>query len=127
MSAEATLLMDDEVRRKPNDDEIIGERAAVKDVLREVEVVAPTEATVLLQRETCTGKERLARAVILSPGPVLRLSLAELTPPSRNVTSQGRTLAEVDHEHIVKTLRDTHGGSGAHRALPHAWESSAPP
>jgi len=63
MLAEATLLMEDEFRREPNNDAIIGESAALKDVLRQVEVVAPTDATVLLQGETGTGKERLAHAV----------------------------------------------------------------
>src|SRR5215475_4167531 len=63
MLAEATLLMEDGFRRKPNDDTIIGESFALKEVLRQVEVVAPTDATVLLHGETGTGKERLARAV----------------------------------------------------------------
>jgi formate hydrogenlyase transcriptional activator len=63
MLAEATLLMEDGFRRKPNDDTIIGESFALKEVLRQVEVVAPTDATVLLHGETGTGKDRLARAV----------------------------------------------------------------
>jgi formate hydrogenlyase transcriptional activator len=44
-------------------EEIIGESPALKEVLRQVEIVAPTNATVLLQGETGTGKERIARAV----------------------------------------------------------------
>jgi formate hydrogenlyase transcriptional activator len=63
MLAEATLLMDDGFRREPNDDAIIGESSALKEALRQVEVVAPTDATVLLHRKTGTGKERLAHAV----------------------------------------------------------------
>jgi formate hydrogenlyase transcriptional activator len=63
MLAEATLFMSDGFRREPNDDAIIGESSALKEALRQVEVVAPTDATVLLQGETGTGKERLAHAV----------------------------------------------------------------
>ncbi len=50
----------------------------------------------------------IERAVILSPGPVLRLPLAELTPPVHGVPTQGRTLEDVEREHILKTLRETH-------------------
>ena len=43
--------------------EIVGRSAAIKRVLREVETVAPTDATVLILGETGTGKELIARAV----------------------------------------------------------------
>ena len=43
--------------------EIVGRSAAVKRVLAQVEVVAPTDATVLILGETGTGKELIARAV----------------------------------------------------------------
>ena len=42
---------------------IIGESAAFTKVLREVEVVATTDATVLIMGETGTGKELIAKAV----------------------------------------------------------------
>ena len=42
---------------------IIGESAAIQHVLQQVSIVAPTEATVLLQGETGTGKELVARAI----------------------------------------------------------------
>ena len=42
---------------------IIGESAAFKRVLREVEIVAPTDSTVLILGETGTGKELIAKAV----------------------------------------------------------------
>ena len=32
-----------------------------------------------------------------------------MTPPARGVPSRGRTLKEVEREHILTTLRDTHG------------------
>jgi formate hydrogenlyase transcriptional activator len=43
--------------------EIIGESAALRRVLAQVEIVAPTDATVLIRGETGTGKELLAMAV----------------------------------------------------------------
>ena len=42
---------------------IIGESAAIKEVGREIQQVAPTEATVLLTGESGTGKEVFSRAV----------------------------------------------------------------
>ena len=44
-------------------EEIVGSSAALKRVLRQVEVVAPTDATVLILGETGTGKELVARAI----------------------------------------------------------------
>jgi DNA-binding NtrC family response regulator len=46
-----------------NFSEIVGHGEALRRVLKEVETVAPTDATVLLQGETGTGKELLARAL----------------------------------------------------------------
>lgn len=43
--------------------EIVGGSAAMKRVMGQVEVVAPTDATVLILGETGTGKELIARAV----------------------------------------------------------------
>jgi transcriptional regulator with GAF, ATPase, and Fis domain len=43
--------------------EIVGSSAALKRILRQVEVVAPTDATVLVLGETGTGKELVARAI----------------------------------------------------------------
>ncbi|MBV9608120.1 MAG: sigma 54-interacting transcriptional regulator [Acidobacteria bacterium] len=42
---------------------IIGQSAAIRKVLEEVAIVAPTDATVLLHGETGTGKELVARAI----------------------------------------------------------------
>lgn len=44
-------------------DEIVGESSGLKRVLKQVEDVAPTEATVLILGETGTGKELIARAI----------------------------------------------------------------
>ncbi len=43
--------------------EIIGSSTAIKRVMGQVEVVAPTDATVLILGETGTGKELIARAI----------------------------------------------------------------
>jgi formate hydrogenlyase transcriptional activator len=63
MSAEANLFVENGFEKAHQGDEIIGESPALQEVLRQVEIVAPTDATILLQGETGTGKERLARAV----------------------------------------------------------------
>jgi formate hydrogenlyase transcriptional activator len=63
MLADANLLLEDRFQRVHHGDEIIGESPALKEVLRQVEIVAPTDATVLLHGETGTGKELIARAV----------------------------------------------------------------
>jgi DNA-binding NtrC family response regulator len=43
--------------------EIVGKSAALRQVLQEVELVAPSDATVLILGETGTGKELIARAI----------------------------------------------------------------
>src|ERR1700756_4411522 len=55
--------LDDEVRNEWRFDEIIGRSAAIQSALRQVEVGAPTDSTVLITGETGTGKERFARAI----------------------------------------------------------------
>src|SRR4029453_16119943 len=44
-------------------DGIVGRSEALRSVLEDLEVVAPTDATVLICGETGTGKELVARAV----------------------------------------------------------------
>lgn len=44
-------------------DEIIGKSEALERVLKEIETVGPTESTVLIEGETGTGKELIARAI----------------------------------------------------------------
>jgi formate hydrogenlyase transcriptional activator len=51
------------VEVRQNFEEIIGSSTAMKRVMGQVEVVAPTDATVLILGETGTGKELIARAI----------------------------------------------------------------
>jgi formate hydrogenlyase transcriptional activator len=60
---EEKLYLEDELRSEMNFEEIIGNSAALRTVLRQVEAVAPTGSTVLIHGETGTGKELIARAV----------------------------------------------------------------
>ena len=53
----------EELNLEHNFEDIVGESAGLRSVLREIKTVAPTNATVLIQGETGTGKELLARAI----------------------------------------------------------------
>jgi formate hydrogenlyase transcriptional activator len=61
--ANERLYLRDEIRTEHNFEEILGESAALKRVLKQVEIVAPAQSTVLIQGETGTGKELVARAI----------------------------------------------------------------
>jgi DNA-binding NtrC family response regulator len=53
----------DEIRSDQNVANMIGESPALQAILRDIRVVAPTDAAVLIQGETGTGKELVARAI----------------------------------------------------------------
>ena len=57
------LYLEEEIRTDYNFEEIVGESAALKHVLRQVETVAESDSTVLILGETGTGKELIARAI----------------------------------------------------------------
>ena len=59
---ENTYLLE-EVKTNANFEEVIGTSAVLQNVFRSIEQVAPTDYTVLIQGETGTGKELIARAV----------------------------------------------------------------
>jgi formate hydrogenlyase transcriptional activator len=61
--AEQKLYLEDEIRREHNFEEIVGNSPRLKAVLESVRIVAPADSTVLIQGETGTGKEVIARAI----------------------------------------------------------------
>jgi formate hydrogenlyase transcriptional activator len=65
-------------------EEIVGASAALRQVLAQVEKVAPTDSTVLISGETGTGKELIARAVHIrsnrSARAFIRVNCAAISP-----------------------------------------------
>jgi formate hydrogenlyase transcriptional activator len=57
------LYLESEISPEYSFEGIIGKSPAIQKVLEEVAIVAPTDSTVLLQGETGTGKELIARAI----------------------------------------------------------------
>jgi len=63
VGAVATFGSVDQDRNPRRFEQIIGNSPALESVLEQVEQVAPTDSTVLIQGETGTGKELIARAI----------------------------------------------------------------
>jgi formate hydrogenlyase transcriptional activator len=61
--AEQKFYLEDEIRLEHNFEEIVGNSPRLKAVLDSVRIVAPSDSTVLIQGETGTGKEVIARAI----------------------------------------------------------------
>ena len=57
------VYLREEIRSEHNFREIVGSSAALREVLENVERVAPLDSTVLIYGETGTGKELIARAI----------------------------------------------------------------
>jgi len=78
------VYLRDEIMLQHRHEEIVGRSAAMKKVLGQVEQVAGTEATVLLQGETGTGKELLARTIhnlsSRKERPLITINCAALPP-----------------------------------------------
>src|SRR5258706_14918897 len=69
----------------------------------------PSELLYLLVRYSCHGNIRelenlIERAVIVSPGPVLRVPLGDLKLPFEPVPGDILTLEAAEREHILKAL-----------------------
>jgi len=60
---EERLYLESEIRSEFNFDDIVGNSPALRKVLDQIAIVAPTDSTVLLHGETGTGKELVARAI----------------------------------------------------------------
>ena len=61
--ADEKVYLENEIRTDNRFEEIVGQSRALKEILRQVETVAPTDSTVLIYGETGTGKELVARAI----------------------------------------------------------------
>ncbi len=55
--------LEEEINLENQFEDIVGESTGLRQVLQQIETVAPTNATVLIEGETGTGKELLARAI----------------------------------------------------------------
>ncbi len=60
---EERLYLESEIRSEYNFEDIVGKSPALRAVLDQISIVAPTGSTVLLHGETGTGKELIARAI----------------------------------------------------------------
>src|SRR5215469_16833164 len=60
---EQRLYLESEIESEYNFEDIVGKSTAIRKVLDQVAIVAPTSSTVLLHGETGTGKELVARAI----------------------------------------------------------------
>jgi PAS domain S-box-containing protein len=74
----------DELNADRRFEDIVGESSGLRNVLNDVATVAPTDATVLIQGETGTGKELLARAIhrlsLRNERPFITLNCAAIPP-----------------------------------------------
>jgi len=61
--SEEKSYLEEEIRAEQDFEDIVGSSSALCHVLAQVETVAPTDSTVLIQGETGTGKELIARAI----------------------------------------------------------------
>ncbi len=82
--------LEEEIKREHNFSDMIGNSAGLKEVLQKVELVAKTDATVLITGESGTGKELVARAVHassdLSEGPLIKVNCGAI--PANLVESE---------------------------------------
>jgi formate hydrogenlyase transcriptional activator len=60
---EEKVYLEEEIRSEYRFDEIVGSGPALRSVLQQIETAAPTDSSILIQGETGTGKELVARAI----------------------------------------------------------------
>ncbi len=60
---EEKVYLEEEIRSEYRFDEIVGSGPAIRGVLQQIETAAPTGSSILIQGETGTGKELVARAI----------------------------------------------------------------
>ena len=86
----AEILLADEVQARYNFEEIIGQSTSLEEALKQVELVAPTDTSVLILGETGTGKEVICRAIHHSSPrnkkPLVKLNVAAI--PSGLIESE---------------------------------------
>ncbi|CAI8772801.1 hydrogenase-4 transcriptional activator [Pseudomonas sp. IT-P12] len=74
--------LQEEIKAERNHHEIVGESPAVLHLIRQIELVAPTDANVLINGESGTGKELIARAIHASSRrsdrPLIRVNCAAI-------------------------------------------------
>jgi formate hydrogenlyase transcriptional activator len=61
--SEQKSYLEEEIRAEQDFEDIVGYSPALRQVLQQVDTVAPIDSTVLIQGETGTGKELIARAI----------------------------------------------------------------
>jgi formate hydrogenlyase transcriptional activator len=75
--------LQEEIRAEHNFDEIVGGHRVLMDVLRQVDQIAATDATVLITGETGTGKELIARAIhnrgVRRPRPLVKVNCGAIS------------------------------------------------
>jgi formate hydrogenlyase transcriptional activator len=78
------IYLKEEVKIESSYGDILGHSEAMKSVMSQVEQVAPTDSTVLIQGETGTGKELIARAIhklnARHDQPMVRVNCAAIAP-----------------------------------------------
>jgi PAS domain S-box-containing protein len=79
---EENAYLQEEIRTEHNYREIIGSSAAIRQVIRKILLVAPTDSTTLITGESGTGKELIARAIHISSErsdrPLIRVNCAAI-------------------------------------------------
>jgi transcriptional regulator with GAF, ATPase, and Fis domain len=103
--AKENVYLEEEVRTDYDFNEIVGKSAALRQVLKEVETVAPTGSTVLIRQNV------IERSVILSRGPVLEIPLSEFKQQAKSAladfSSSLSTLEDAERKHILRALGET--------------------